>query len=226
MGDPIRIRLRTAAAALALAALAACSSTEDRITTLDALGVLRDELTKPDRPAPLSPQQIAQAITTVPGPLKFIEVTSRGGQGVFAPIETNRGYVTFASSAGQNVVFRDGFAVQSRGLGGDLMSSDEDALLPLLRSATRGTAPYAMRFLSGDNDTIAWAYTCNVLPGGETAVATAGGTVAAREVEVQCVGRDGPDFVSEFKVAGGEVLEGRQWFGPLSDDLVYRTLRR
>ena len=219
--------IRTASALSLLAALAACSSEEESVNALDVLGELREVISQGNEVQPLAQSQIDQAVAQVASPLKFIEVTSRGGQGVFAPIQVSGPYVTYASSVGQTVVFRDGFAVQSRGFGGDLMSSDEDALLRLVRARERGTAPYVMRFLSGDNDTIVHRYTCNVIPQGQTQYAAGVVRSSATELDVHCVSEGGTDFVSSFTVdSSGEVLAARHWFGRLSEDLVYRTLRQ
>ncbi|ETX13864.1 hypothetical protein OCH239_06625 [Roseivivax halodurans JCM 10272] len=219
--------IRAAGTVALLAALTACSSEEESINALDVLGELREVISQGDGAQPLEQSQIDQAVAQIPSPLKFIEVTSRGGQAVFAPIQENGPYVTYASSTGQSVVFRNGFAVQSRGFGGDLMSSDEDALLRLVRARSGGTAPYVMRFLSGDNDTIVHRYTCNVIPQGPTPYAAGVVRSSATELEVHCVSEGGTDFVSSFTVDGsGEVLAARHWFGRLSEDLVYLTLRQ
>ncbi|SFD66847.1 YjbF family lipoprotein [Roseivivax sediminis] len=222
------ILTRASCALAVLAALASCSLTDDGVEGIDTLRGISQQLRQGnERPEPLSQTVISQTVSQVESPLKFIEITSRGGQAIVAPIQSSGEYTTYGSSAGQNVVFRHGMPVQSRGFGGDLMSSDEDALLALLRARQRGTADYVMRYLSGDNDTITYVYTCNVLPQGATGYAAGAVRADATEVEVHCVSETGPDFVSEYTVDGtGEILAGRQWFGGLTDYLVFSTLRR
>ncbi|ETW12077.1 lipoprotein [Roseivivax marinus] len=223
---PTKTLRRRAIAALAAAGLlAACSTEKESVNALDVFGELRAKLSNAN-PPPLSEAQIRQSLAAVPGPIRFLEVGNRGGQALIAPIGQNGDYVTWASAGGQNVVFRNGFAVQSRGLGGDLMSSDEDALLPLIRARRQGTAPYVMRFLSGDNDTIVYNYTCNVLPRGATDYAAGEINGNATAVEVHCVSETGLDHVSRYVVSSdGYVLSGEQWFGQLTETLTYRTLR-
>ncbi|SLN21142.1 hypothetical protein ROJ8625_00775 [Roseivivax jejudonensis] len=224
-----RFRATCALSLTAAVALAGCSVglDEDGFSGLEPLRVIQERLGQGDGPPPpLSQAQIDQAVTAVQLPLKFIEIEARGAQAVIAATQTNGAYTTYASSQGQHVVFRDGFAVQSRGFGGDLMSSDEDELLALLRARQRGTADYVMRYLSGDEDTVTYRYICNVLPQGPATYAAGAVRSAATDIEVQCVSETGPDFVSDYTVgAGGDILAGRQWFGGLTDYLSYRTLR-
>ena len=219
-----RIRPVLLLATLGLAA--ACTNEADRVTQIDVLGQLADRLGG-GRPEPLSPAEISAAVASVPGPVKFVEVEERGGQGIFVAIQRNGPYTTYATPAGLSVAFRDGLAVQGRGFGGDLMSSDEDRLLALLRARRSGAAPYVMRFLDGENKTVTYRYTCNVLPGRRTAYAAGAVQAPATRLEVHCVSPEGPDHISTFTVDdGGEILAARHWFGPLTGHLAYRTLRR
>lgn len=217
--------LRLTAVLGLIAVLAGCGSDTERVRTLDVLAMIQGQIGS-GRPAPLSQAQIDRAVRGVPGALKFIEVESRGGQALFAQVESNGPYRTFATPRGQSVAFRHGLAVQSRGLGDDLMSSDEDELLALLRQRQRGTANYVMRFLDGENKTLTYRYTCNVLPQGATTYAGGAVRTAVVELEVHCVGPAGPDFVSTFLVDGnGEIVSAHQWFGYMTEYLNYRTLR-
>ncbi|ETX29676.1 hypothetical protein RISW2_22595 [Roseivivax isoporae LMG 25204] len=207
-------------------ALASCGSDQERVRSIDVLRQIGAQIGS-GRPAPLPEATIMSTLGQLRGPVTFVEVESRGGQALFVPVQRNGAYTTYATPAGASVVFRDGFVVQTRGLGGDLMSTDEDALLSLIRARQRGTAPYVMRHLDGENHTVTDTYTCNVLPQGREDFAS--GEVRARgtRLHVHCVSDGGRDFVSLVLVDdAGRVLSAQQFVGGLSEFLNYRVLRR
>ncbi len=197
----------------ALALLAGCGNGNN-----DAGQILRALpkalFTKDPPPSKVTPEVIAQALQRTQGPVVLIELEKREGvQFLMLEIQRNGPYQSFGSSSRQVINFRNGMATSTRGLGGDLMSTEEDALLRLVRHRQSGTATYVQRFLTPEDVTQTFTYTCEVLPGENASVSLAGLKTTGFTMAANCEG-DGARFTDLFVVStGGYILNARQWLG-------------
>lgn len=223
-------RMRRAAALVgsvgALFALTACSSTQSDsarlLRSLPGLILNRGEAA----PASVGPAQIQQVLAATNEPVMILE-TEAGTRFMMIGIERNGPYRTFGNAARESVTFRDGLVVQTRGLGGDLMSSDETALLAQLRSRTAGTAPYVMRFLTPEDVTREIAFTCLVTTDGQQAGVSLGAYSTTGLVMTADCNTDELRVSSTFIVApDGYIASAQQWMGETQGTLSTQTLRR
>ncbi|SDX89103.1 YjbF family lipoprotein [Citreimonas salinaria] len=224
-------RMRRAAAFVgavgALVALGACSSAQsDSMRLLRSLPALVFDRDGAGAPVSVGPEQVRQVLAATDGPVMLLE-TDAGARFMMIEIERNGPYRTFGNAARQSVTFRDGLIVQTRGLGGDLMSSDEDALLAQLRRRTTGTAPYVMRFLTPEDVTREIAFTCLVTTDGQQANVALGAYSATGQVMTADCNTDDLRVSNTFIVTpGGYVAGARQWMGETQGMLSAQTLRR
>ncbi|APZ52642.1 Group 4 capsule polysaccharide lipoprotein gfcB, YjbF [Salipiger abyssi] len=178
-------------------------------------------------PSDVTQQQIVQTLTATDLPVAFFNVASRNSQTLLIQIEQNAPYRTFATATRQAVVMNHGMITGTRGLGGDLMSTDESAVLELVRGRQTGQVTYVQRFLTAEDITKTITYRCGVEP--DKAVDVNMGLVQAsgQEMVAACESPDGPSFVDYYVVdASGEILASRQWLGEVTGYAAMHMLRR
>jgi hypothetical protein len=221
------LKKRGIAGLCALALLAACGSDAENgtIKSIGTTFLASLKAGKAPEPQPLTAQQIGQALASTSEPVNMIVVENRQAQGLVQQIEVNGPYRTYANPQRHAIIFRSGIVTATRGLGGDLMSSDINRLLPLIRSRQSGVAPYTMRFLDGEDVTYELTYSCNVTSGGTHQVAAGVINTSARLMSAKCTG-NGPELSNSFLVAGnGSVVGSRQWLGDLTGYVSVQPLR-
>ncbi|MGP6088702.1 YjbF family lipoprotein [Antarctobacter jejuensis] len=223
-----RILTRIGLALSVALSLSACGTAND-----DSTDVLRDLpkaiFGKKQEPQPVSPQLMAQALAATKAPVFLYALESRQAQIMLAEIQRNGPYQTFGNSARQVIVMRQGMITSTRGLGGDLMSSEEDQLLSYVANRAEGQVSYDLRFLTPEDVTLVRRYSCRVARGDTIPVAAGLVQTTARVVTVFCVAGDGvsPDFVNTYAVASdGYILSSKQWMGPFMGYVLTQVLRR
>ncbi|MWD27065.1 hypothetical protein E0K89_006200 [Aquicoccus sp. SCR17] len=220
-----------AGGAVLIALLSACSSGQEKNQTTAVFSGLLDLVTgsgKSGGGTPPSAAQIDKAIGASEDPLALATRVDNGAWSFLIQIEENGDYRTFASPARQTVVFRHGVVTSTRGLGGDLASSDLDGVLPLIRGRQSGQARRIMRFLDGENATRSFDFTCNIKAAEGTETVTSGEIeVAVTSVTESCRSVQGWQIDNVYKVdAEGEVVASSQWLGPTNGDFSIRLLKR
>lgn len=219
------MRLGAALTAAALILSACGNGPNDKTALFKQIPTL---FQKKQDPAPLTPQQIAQALTATDKPVQMYEIEDRKLQFLMLEIERNGPYQTYGSSSRQVVNQRGGMITSTRGLGGDLMSSEVDSLLSAVRSRSGGSVQYDMRFLTPEDVTQVLRYLCDVRPGGPRAVA--GGLVqtTGTVVTADCRNTDSThSFTNTYVVANdGYILSARQWLGSFLGPVSTQALRR
>jgi hypothetical protein len=177
------------------------------------------------KPAGVTVDQITAALANNPRPHAFVQLEKRGAQSVIVQIAENGPYKTFATADRKSMTLRNGMVTATRGLGGDLMSSDEDALLTLVRAKSTGTAPYVMRYLDGENITQALSLQCTTEPTDPAPVQLGEIDTVGQIVIARCVG-DRTRFSNVFIVDdAGRILSARQWLGPFIGFAAVQMLR-
>ncbi|MDJ0822758.1 MAG: YjbF family lipoprotein [Paracoccaceae bacterium] len=221
----ITTRLTRLTAALALGlTVAACGSTENPVFNL--IKQLPQTLTQRDaKPQPITQEQIAAGLAATDKPISLITLETRKGQALMLEIERNRGYQSFATSSRQVVTIREGFMTSSRGLGGDLMSSEEDDLLALIQARKVGDVRYVQRHLTVDNQTTVRNYLCIAKPDEEAPSQLGPILEGERVVTVYC--KDEPTYFTNSFIVDrhGNIRVARQWMGPDLGYLVAQHLR-
>ncbi len=178
------------------------------------------------RPAQIPVSQIETAYAATPAPIALVTIESRQGQALVLEIERNGPYQTFATSGRQVFILSNGVVTGTRGIGGDLMSSESDGLIALLRARKAGSTPYAMRFLTGEDVTETLSYTCDVFSDGTEALEQGRIRATTTRMIANCTGTTKP-FTDTFLVDdSGYVLSSRQWLGDFTGYVRAQTLRK
>lgn len=186
-------------------------------------------LGKKPQPKPITPEQIANALTSSTASVFLVELERNKAQVLLQDVQRNGPYQTYGNVARNVVVMRDGFITSTRGLGGDLMSSEEDSLFSRVRARAAGSASYDQRFLTPEDVTIVRRYACQVTTGGTIPVAGGLVNTTGQVVTASCAAADGvsPDFTNTYAVSqDGYVLSAKQWAGPTIGYLMTQALRR
>ena len=198
--------------------VAACGSDRDlQGVALQAVGEL---FTPKKPPAKVTSAQIVQALQAGTNPVILVSFEQRDNtQGLLAQVETNGAYHTFGNQARNVIVLRDGMITSTRGLGGDLMSVEEDALLALVKARGTGQVTYVQRFLKPEAVTEELTFRCASRPVGSQRVALGLINAQTTTVQVDCYGKHPEDgaqveFTNTYAVSSdGVILSGRQWVG-------------
>lgn len=231
MGARVALTLKThtarMGAALACLLLAAgCGNDPNaRNLSLDLFNQFR-EARNAQPPAPPTQADVAQALAGTQGPLELITREDNSGWSMMLRIEENRGYETFGSSDRRTVTLRNGVLTASRGLGGDLMSSDISQVAPLIAARKPGQGTRIMRFIGDDEQTAEIRFSCTVSVGGSVPVKTGAIDTSARQVTETCT-TSAREITNVYLVDGaGRSIGSKQWAGPLNGYLLTQTLRR
>ena len=212
----IRSRFTHFSLALASAfALVSCgNANQDASEMIKALP--KAIFSKRQAPKPLTAEQIAQGLAATTAPVILAEIEARKAQTLLQDIQRNGPYQTFGNSSRQVIVLRNGMITATRGLGGDLMSSEEDALLNRVQARASGQSSYDLRFLTPEDVTIIRRYSCYVSYGDQTVTAKC---TAADQVS--------KDFTNTYVVdPDGFIRSSRQWAGETLGYLKIDVLRR
>lgn len=183
---------------------------------------------KQPAPQPLTAQQIAQALSVTEAPVQMYEIESRNVQFLMQQIETNGPYRTYGSSTRQVVNMRGGMMTSTRGFGGDVMSSEVDALLSAVSARRAATVPYDLRYLTPEDVTVVARYVCQVAPGGPRAVQGGMVQTTGTVVKADCTSAEAVhSFSNTYVVASdGYVLSARQYMGGFTGYMTTQALRR
>lgn len=223
-----RMMTRIGLALTAALTLAACGN-GNKDTTEVLKKLPKAIFSKKQEPQPVSPQQIAAALSAASGSVYLFVLERTKAQVLLQDIQRNGPYQTYGNSARQVIVLREGMITSTRGLGGDLMSSDVDQLLSHVSHRSEGRVSYDQRFLTPEDVTIVRRYTCLISTGGTIPVAAGVVQETGHVVKATCTAADGvsPDFTNTYAVApDGYILSSKQWIGPTLGYILTQVLRR
>lgn len=213
-----------------LATIAGCTNAPDRQVTAGTIGTSIKEAVL-SRKAPEAPDaqqvaaDIAKALAATDAPLILLTVPKRKQVTVMQELEENRGYDTYGTADRRSIVLRGGMLTGTRGLGHDVMSSDVAAVRALVSGRRAGAARRVMRYLDGEDLTVARVWQCEVRVGDSSRATLAQRQADVTEVSETCTG-DGPGFTNTYQVGDkGRILTSRQWHSPPVGYLSIRTLR-
>ncbi|MCT4555035.1 MAG: YjbF family lipoprotein [Pelagimonas sp.] len=214
---------RLGLACATLAALTACGPRNTDV--VDALNNLRaTHKAQSQPPATLTQAQISQLLSASALPAQLFQSETRG-QFVMVDIQRNGPFQSYANSSRQIVAMRNGMITGTRGLGGDLMSTDHADLHRLITNRSTGQARYVQNLLTPEDVTEPLEYRCTVTRGGSQTVTS--GVVKAHGIAMtaKCTGPAG-HFTDHYVVSNsGRVLSARQWLGKDLGYLATQALR-
>ena len=208
----IRTRAMLGLALASFSALMACSS--NGANPLKTLKALPEMLSNKKAAQPVvTPEQINAVLAATDKPASVFVLEKTTAQFILIEIERNRQYQTFGGPSRQSIVLERGNIVSTRGFGGDLISSEEGALMSLVRARSVGTATYVQRFLTSDNRTETLVYECKLDTGATIPVAMGAVNSKGTMVTANCSNND-THFTNTYIVDNnGYILSGRQWMG-------------
>jgi hypothetical protein len=203
------------AAALAASTLVGCGSgteSADRATVLRQVvqGFIAQRTAGP--PDTVGPEQIQAAVAGTEDPLLYARFSATGNSAIMIGIEDNGPYTTFATGARQTITLHDGYMTATRGMGGDLMSVDIEAVRALISGRRAGQATRIMRFLNAEDATYEVVLDCSVTPGETRRVEVGAIVTTATEVTESCTGRRGRQFTNTYMIdPEGRAVASSQW---------------
>jgi hypothetical protein len=206
----------------AAALLSACSSSEEIMGTQVAAQQLLAAL----NPAPAEPfPEPTRAQLDADGrPLLRAFIPDRDANALLFQIGANGPFQTWATVDAKTLSLNDGLLTQTRGLGGDLMSS---RLPPgaAIRSA-RGQVTRMHTYLGPNDQTLVIEFDCVLSDQGAEQVTISGLGYATRRVAERCAG-PGIAFENLYWVqSGGKIRQSLQWVGPDVGNVALFDLRR
>lgn len=215
----MRPALRLLAAGLMLVG---CSSSQEvmgaRVAAEGLLAALN--------PAPAAPfPEPTRAQLDADGrPLLRAFLPDRNANALLFQIASNGPVQTWATVDAKTLSLRDGVLTQTRGLGGDLMSSRIPSAAAI-RSG-RGQVSRMHSYLGPNDRTVRLDFTCSLSDRGAERVEIAGLGFATRRVAESCMGPEGA-FENLFWIEpDGTIRQSVQWVGPDVGNVALFDLRR
>ncbi|WP_353473523.1 YjbF family lipoprotein [Salipiger sp. H15] len=217
---------RVALLAGVIASLAACGNDQRRDPILEsAYATIFGGDDK--EPAGISEKAVAQTLAATDLPVIRLRIVERKSEALALQIEQNGEHRTYATAERQAIVLRHGMITGTRGLGGDLMSVEEDRVLGLVRGRKAGQAVYVQRFLTPEDVTEEISYHCNVEPDKRVEAAQGKVRTTGTEMVAACTSETGAPFVDYYVVDdGGEIVASRQWLGETTGYITMQQLQR
>lgn len=163
--------------------------------------------------AGVTADQMNAMLQATQAPVALFQFEARGAQFMMIDIQRNGPYQSFASSDRRSIIMRRGMITATRGFGGDLMTSEEEALLSMVSRRQEGATPYVQRLLTAEDVTETKSYSCDVTRGGPQKIALGEVNTTGTVMDAVCRG-EGVKFENKFIVASdGYILSARQWLG-------------
>ncbi|MFD3191591.1 YjbF family lipoprotein [Sedimentitalea sp. HM32M-2] len=210
--------LRRLAVLIPLLGLAACSGGTDAPTLqLQVIEAAREAVTARTAPKPERPPLTRAVLDTLDG--AFLEVTrERDALTAFLYPSLQRrdnaagGITVWRTETNETVTVRGGVLIATRGLGGDLLSTE-------LRIAPGGLGPASgqrvLHVANADNKQVRLALACTVTDRGSTTIEIIGLTLATRHLQERCDGAGGTVTNDYWIDPRAQLIwQSRQWAGP------------
>ncbi len=212
------LRLRRLALAAPVALLAACSGGDEAPTLqLQVLEAARTSIAARRAPGAARPPVTRAVLDTLDG--AFLEITrERNGQSAFLfPTPVRRAgaadaTVVWRTETDETVTLRGGVLIATRGLGGDVLSTEQR-----LRPGGRGPAggQKVLHVADRDNKQLRLTLACEVVDMGPARIEIIGWSLPVRHLRERCAGGGGTVLNDYWLDPGnGPVWQSRQWAGP------------
>lgn len=167
----------------------------------------------------------ADVLAQVSGPV--IIGAARGGAEIFylIGVRDNGPYRTYATGTRQTMTLRQGVVTATRGAGNDLMSSNIEQTLALLRSGKDGQARRVMQYLDAEDITYDLVLDCRITTGLSAPAGQAIAQMPGRKMTEDCTS-GAISFSNSYSLDGtGRVTASVQWLSTDTGPVVFKELR-
>jgi len=218
--------MRLAVAAVVALMLSGCGNDQDRI---DFVELSKSIISQVGGAGSAEGQQAiaapADVLAQIRGPVIF--GLARDGKEPFylIGVRDNGPYRTYATGTRQTMTFRQGIVTATRGAGNDLMASDIDQTLALLRNGTGGQARRVMQYLSAEDVTLDLVLECTISTGLSASGGEAIAQLPGRKMTEDCTS-GAISFSNSYSLDGtGRVTASVQWLSTDTGSVVFKELR-
>lgn len=205
---------------LAALALAGCSSKSDGQISLGALAKATLQGRKAGKTAPSLDQVSRADLAAQGGPVMRMKVASRGIDTFLVRYQQSGPISVWTDGGGTTFTFRNGVLIESRGAGGDLMSS----AAPTPGQLSGGGTHPRIYFVASDEDRNERRdYSCTAVVTGAETLVVQGQSHATRHVTETCsrtIGR----FTNEYWFEGGTIRKSKEWLSPSVGYVVFERI--
>lgn len=170
---------------------------------------------------------------------RFRALLSAGASALVASVEARGAAATFLLESRRDGVeswlspdevalqLRAGFLVGTRGLGGDMMSGDASQSAALVLAGREGLAERFHGFLAGDDRVALRSYVCEIASRGFRDIDIGNGPARTVLFQERCMNPQ-ETFQNLYWLdpTRGEILQSRQWAGPLTGPIALRAVPR
>lgn len=210
--------------------LAGCGTETDSKLTTKMFNILKTSLTKKDKATEgavkISEAQVQQILKEQPKPVFFARIVSRGSISLLVEVSKSRGYTTYFTSYSESITARGGIITATRGVGGDLMSTESSQSASLIRSRTSGKASRKMRYIGKNEHSEEIDFICSISKGPSYKYKFGEIATTVTEMQEACV-TDGKEFTNTYLVdPTGFVVKSHQWVSPTFEYIDTEFLRK
>jgi hypothetical protein len=151
------------------------------------------------------------------GPLIFAHLEVSNAYASLSAVGQNGGATTYMTGDDVSLTFRDGILIASRGLGGDLLSSDVSSLPPALKQQETRKHKRVHRYLDAEDHILTMSFDCLVEQSGIAVVQFVERSYHTKAFKERCTGGtitfDNTYWVG---VSDNKIVSSRQWVsGPI-----------
>lgn len=166
---------------------------------------------KKAKAATKAPDQVTRAeLAALGGPVMRLRVASRGIDTFLVRYQQSGAISVWTDGSGTTFTFRNGVLIESRGAGGDLMSSSA----PSPGQIAGGGSYPRVYFVNGSEDRNERRdYICTPATVGAETLVIFGHSHATRHVSETCTRSQGR-FTNQYWFEGGAIRKSREWLSP------------
>lgn len=156
-----------------------------------------------------------EAIAGFDGPLMFAALPDRGVEAGLVPGPMNGTVALWATPDGGTLSFDRGVLTATRGLGGDLMSSDVSDVVSAVLYGGLSEGDRVHTYLDQENQLVLRALRCAYSRQSGVPSSTLARTFTATQVSERCFDAAGGEIANEYWLdTTGRVRKSLQWVGP------------
>ena len=155
-----------------------------------------------------------EALARAGTPAIIAQIESRAAQGALYQVQNRGGITAYLSADGGLITLDHGFLAATRGLGGDLMSSEQARVISMVLARREGAVERTFRHLDGDDQLVAERFVCRVENRGPREISVReGGTARTTLMAEICVSETGELRNLYWVGPDRRLVQSRQWGG-------------
>lgn len=169
---------------------------------------------------------ISNALRNNEGPLIMTLIESHGGYAILGVSGENGPYRTWLTASLESLTFKSGVLSSSRGLGHDLMSSQADGSIALIKAREAGQSRRDYQFLNGLGQTEWLTLQCEISRSEKTQEVEFGEVKTDATVMAEVCTRDTFKVENLYWVdSKGRIVKSRQWLSPRVGYVTVQIMR-